>query len=165
MKPMEKLAAVEEARALFTDGQEWSVVRWLAEKKRARETADRATAALDAFENEIKAKWSEELKNAYAELMVPAEDDDDPFAAAEQEFLKQHAQAISEKIRELARRVKEADDEAFRVRMAAEETFAQAERWLSVALSKRGAQEAIRAYDLYYKAIAEAKAALVAGTR
>jgi hypothetical protein len=161
---MEKLPAVEEARALFIEGKAWSVVRWLSEKRRAREAADKATAALDAFEQQVKARWSDELKNAYAELTTPAEEDD-PFAAAESEFLKQHAQNIPERIRALARRVKQADDEAYRARMAAEETFQQAERRLSVSLTKRGAEEAIKSYDLQYKAIDEAEAARLACER
>jgi hypothetical protein len=159
---MQELPAVGEARALFTEGKDWSVVRWLAEKRRARALADRATAALDAFERQVKARWSEELKNAYAELTAPAAEDDDPFATAEREFLRQHAQTIPENVRALAKRVKQADDEAYRARMTAEETFAQAERRLSVALSKRGAEQAIQSYDLHYKAIDEAEAARVA---
>src|SRR6266508_1062000 len=107
---MERLPAVEEARAFFTEGKGWSVLHWLAEKRRARQVADRATAALDAFEKEVKAQWSEELKNAYAELVTPAAEDDDPFAAAENEFVRQSAQPIPENIRALAKRVKQADD-------------------------------------------------------
>jgi hypothetical protein len=158
---MERLPEVEAARALFTEGNDWPVLRWLAEKRRARAVADKATAALDAFESQVKAQWSQELKNAYAELTAPA-DDDDPFAMAEREFLKQYGKAIPESVRALAKRVKQADDEARRARMAAEETFAQAERRLSVALSKRGAEEAIQSYDLRYQAIEEAEAARLA---
>jgi len=162
---MEKLQAVEEARAVFTEGQEWSVVRWLSEKKRVRSLADKATAAIDDCENQIKAKWSEELKSAYAELLTPSDDDDDPFAAAERQFAAGNAQAIPEHIRALAKRVKQADDEAYRVRMAAEDTFAKAERRLSIALTKVGAVEATQSYDLYYKAIDEAEAARIACDR
>ena len=63
---------------------------------------------------------------------------------------------------ELARRVKQVDDESQRAHATAEDTFAQAERRLSVSLTKRGASEAILAYDLNYKAIDEAEAARAA---
>jgi hypothetical protein len=160
---MDKIAAVEQARKLFTEGQEWSVFKWLAEKGRVRNAADQARAALDECENRIKAQWSEALKSAYADLeAASAGEDDDPFAAAEREFATSNAQPIAEEIRELARRVKQADDEAYRAHEQAEETFALAERRLSVALSKRGAVEAILAYDLNYKAIDEAEAARAA---
>ncbi len=49
---MRKLPAVEEARAIMTEGTEWGVWRWLLEKKRVREIADKARAALDDFEDE-----------------------------------------------------------------------------------------------------------------
>ncbi len=118
---------------------------------------------MDECENRIKAQWSEDLKSAYADLTAAsASDEDDPFAAAEREFARENARPIPESIRELARRVKQADDEAYCVRMAAEETFAHAERRLSVALTKRGAGEATQSYDLSYKAIEEAEAALLA---
>jgi hypothetical protein len=158
---MQKLTAVEEARALFTEGSRWSVLKWLSEKRRVRAAADRATSALDACENGIKAQWSDDLKRAYAELApLSADDEDDLFASAEREFAAANARPVAEAIREIARRVKQADDVAHTARMTAEETFALAERRLSIALTKRGAGEAIRSYDLSYKAIEEAEAAL-----
>ncbi len=159
---MRTLLAVEEARTLFTEGKDWSVLKWLAEKRRVRATADKARSALDECENRIKARWSEALKSAYADLAAASDAEDDPFAAAERQFAASNAQPVPEEIRELARRVKQADDESTRAHMTAEDTFAQAERRLSVTLSKRGAAEAIRAYDLNYKAIEEAEAAMAA---
>jgi hypothetical protein len=156
---MDKIAEVEEARALMTEGKEWSIWRWLSEKRRVRGVADKGTAALDAMESKVKATWSEALKSAYAELTTPSGDDDDPFAAAEQQFMQHQARDIPESLRLAARRVKQADDEAYRARMAAEETFDRAERRLSASLARRGAEEAIKAYDLRYAAIAEAEAA------
>lgn len=164
MHKMEKLPEVEEARALFDESRGWSVVRWLAEKRRARTMADRATAAIDAFERNVKTGWSRELAAAYVELAEPSADGDDPFAAAEREYMRLHAAAVPEHLRALVLRVKQADDEAYRMRMRAEETFAEAERRLSVALSRRGAVEAVQSYDLYYKAIEEAEAARRAST-
>lgn len=156
---MTKLTEVENARALFIEGKDWSVMRWLTEKRRVREAADRATAALDACEQLIKTKWSEDLKKAFASLTIPATQDDDPFSAAEQEYLNRNSAPIPAHLLEIAKKVKDADDEAYRVRMKAEESFAQAERRLSLSLTKRGAEEAILSYDLSYKAISEAEAA------
>jgi len=156
---MEKLAQVEEAKALLTVAKAWSILKWLAEKKRVRHVADTGTAALDQAEQKVKSTWSEALKNAYAELCAPSGADDDPFAAAEYEFIKQQTGAISEAIKATARRVKDADDVAYRARMTAERTFDDAERRLSASLARKGAEQAIAAYDLRYRAIEEAEAA------
>ncbi len=160
---MHQLRAVEEAKAVLTEGQGWSIWRWLAEKRRVRAMADRGTAALDELERQVKSTWSDELKNAYAMLSAPL--DDDPFAAAEIEFAAQESHGIAEPIRSAARRTKEADDAAYRARMTAEATFERAESRLSTALAKQGAREAIEAYALRYRAIAEAEAARTACAR
>jgi hypothetical protein len=157
MTIMQKLAEVEEAKALLSVAREWSIVRWLTEKRKVREIADRGTAALDAAERRVKAGWSEPLTNAYAELCPPS--DDDPFAASEFEFVKQQAAAVPEPIRTAAKRVKAADDVAYEARMQAERTFDEAERKLSASLARRGADEAIKAYELRYAAIDAAEAA------
>ena len=65
---MRKLSEVADARALMAEGMNWSVVRWLKEKKRVRKAADLANAALDRLDEEIKARWNDELKAAYSEL-------------------------------------------------------------------------------------------------
>ena len=156
---MDRLPAVEEARALFTIARDWSIVKWLAEKRRVREIADRGTAALDQLEKQVKSTWSEELKSAYADCACPPEGGDDPFAAAEREFARVQASGITDQARAAARRVREADEAAYAARMTAERTFDQAEWRLSAGLARRGAEEAIRAYDLRYDAIAQAEAA------
>jgi hypothetical protein len=61
---MHKLPAVEEAKALMTEAQEWSVWHWLLEKRRVRAAADRATAALGEREQKVKARWPEDLSAA-----------------------------------------------------------------------------------------------------
>jgi hypothetical protein len=154
---MEKLVPVEDAKMLLSSARDWSIVRWLAEKRKVRRIADLGTSALDEAERRVKSGWSEELLNAYAELCPPG--DDDPFAASEFEFIKQHANGIPESIKQWARRVKEADDKAYEARMTAERTFDDAERKLSAALARRGADEAIQAYELRYTAIAAAETA------
>jgi len=156
---MEKLKPVEEAKALLTVAKDWSILKWLAEKKRVRHVADTGTAALDQAEQKVKITWNEELRNAYAELCAPSAADDDPFAAAEYEFIKQQTGAIAEAIKAAARRVKDADDQAYSARMTAEKTFDDAERRLSASLARKGAEQAIDAYELRYRAIEEAEAA------
>jgi hypothetical protein len=136
---------------------DWSILRWLAEKRRVRGVADRGTAALDAEERRIKSTWPEDLSSAYAALCPPA--DGDPYAAAEHEFMLQQAENIHPGVRAAAQRVKDADDIAYRARMAAEQMFDDAERRMSAALARRGAELAIEAYDVRYTALAEARCA------
>lgn len=156
---MEKLAAVEEAKALMTVAKDWPIFKWLTEKRRVRAIADKGTAALDEMDRRIKSSWPADLRNAYAMLVPPPADLDDPFAASEYEFLKQQADGIPPAIRQIAQRVKEADDIAYKARMSAERTFDDAERRLSASLARRGAEEAIQAYDLRYRALEAAEAA------
>ena len=157
---MEKLAAVEEARALFTVAKDWSILKWLTEKKRVRKMADTGTAALDEKEREVKSGWPEELRTAYAAVAPPSDDADDPYAAAEYEFMKQQAEGIPESLKEVARRVCEADRIATDARNKAERTFDEAERKMSASIARRGAEEAMEAYDVRYKAIEAAIAAM-----
>jgi hypothetical protein len=61
---MHKLPAVEEAKALFAEAKEWGMWSWMAEKRRARRTADAAWEALSACEQKVKAKWNAEIRAA-----------------------------------------------------------------------------------------------------
>jgi len=128
---MRKLAEVEDAKALMSEAQDWSIWRWLLEKSRVRQTADKGTAALDELEKKVKAGWSKELKAAYKA-------------------------AGSDSV---ATRVKKADEEARQARIAAEEMFDEAERRLSAGLAREAARKAIHAYELREKAIRKAEAA------
>lgn len=60
---------------------------------------------------------------------------------------------------ELASVIKEADEEAERVRLDAEATFDEADRLLSTGLAREGTQKAIQAWTLRQKAIRKAEAA------
>lgn len=155
---MKTLDSVEEAKAVLTGAMGWSILHWLAEKRRVRAIADRGTAALDAEERRIKSTWPEHLTVAYAALSPPP--DDDPYAAAEAEFARQQAQDIPDAVRAVVTRVKEADDAATRARLDAEETFDAAERKMSASMARRGAELAIEAYELRYQALAEAEKAV-----
>ncbi len=149
---MRQLAEVEEAKALMKEAVSWSVMKWLREKKRVRHIADRANAALDELDRTVKSRWSHEIRTAYEEL-------------SKQTGTKQnHSQrgttkptAVSEEIRQFARQVKAADDEAYRVRMEAEKTFDDAERRLSTSLAREGCYKAVLSWDLHEKAIRRAE--------
>src|SRR5512146_1033865 len=66
---MKKLAEVEDARDVMSQGLEWGVWKWLTEKRRVRAIADEARNALDDFEMKIKLAWSDDLKVAYNHLV------------------------------------------------------------------------------------------------
>jgi hypothetical protein len=57
----------------------------------------------------------------------------------------------------IAKKVKEADDEAYRARMDAEEAFDQAEKQLSTSLARDGCRKAIHSWELHEKAIRKAE--------
>jgi hypothetical protein len=152
---MRKLAAVQEARAVMTEGMEWGMWRWLLEKGRVQEIADRATAALDEADKKVKAAWSDDLKRAYQELV----DEEKPKRGRRQE---KHPKAETANIAPevlTAKRVKEAYDEGQRARVDAEDTFEEAEQRLSTELAREGARKALESYDLREHAIRKAEAA------
>ena len=153
---MRKLTEVEEAKTLMTEAVEWSVMKWLREKKRVRKAADTANDALDALEQEIKRSWSAELTAAYGELL-PASPN---AATGRQPRMKKDADGISAEIRLAARQVKQADDQAYRAHVDAEETFDEAERQLSTRLAREGCSKAIASWELHESAIRKAEAAL-----
>ena len=140
---MQKLPEVESAKALMTEARTWSVMKWLREKKNVRKAADQANAALDKVNRDIKAIWIEEARTAYE---------------AESDRAKQQAGPIDSEIRLAVRKVKQADDEAYRARMDAENTFDEAERQLSTSMAREGCQKAILSWELHEKAIRKAEA-------
>jgi len=142
---MHKLTAVEEAKALMSEAKDWSVWRWLLEKGKVRATADQATAALGALENEVKAAWGEDVKKAYRAL--------EGWAGGNGGFRK-----LNPDIQLAIQRVKEADDKAEDARLDAEATFDEAERRLNANLARDGAQKAIDSWELREKAIRRAEA-------
>jgi hypothetical protein len=156
---MQKLEAVEIARALMDEGQGWSVWRWLFEKGRVRKAADRATEALAEANDKVKSSWSDDLKKAYAELLAEAAVEGNARAARKYEKAKQEAQNVDGKVKLAAKRVKEADDEAHRATMDAEEMFAEAEKRMSASMAREAARKALDSYDLRERAIRKAEAA------
>jgi hypothetical protein len=135
---MRKLPPVEEAKALMTEAREWSVWRWLTEKRRVRAAADRAVDALGEEERKVKAGWSEELQKAYS---------------------NGRGRKIDVEIKAAVQGVKEADEIAEAARLDAEKTFDEAERFMSPGMARQGAQKAIESWELREKAIRKAEAA------
>ena len=148
---MEKLPEVETAKALMSEAVTWSVMRWLREKKRVRKTADQANAALDRLTQATQELWPDRVRTAYAGLVRQ----NGGTATA-------HGQQKAPPVNDpeamlVAKKVKETDDEAYRARMDAEETFDEAERQLSTSLAREGCRKAIHSWDLHEKAIRRAE--------
>jgi len=149
---MEKIPAVETAKALMTEAVAWSVMKWLREKKMVRKTADQANAALDQVNQDVKDRWPDRVRTAYDSLTVQRVD-----GAARNQH-KATSVLIDPQALLIAKKVKEADEEAYRARMVAEETFDEAEKKLSTALAREGCRQAIHSWELHEKAIRKAEA-------
>ena len=151
---MRKLAVVEEARTVMTEGMEWGLFRWLLEKGRVQQMADRATAALAEADKKVKATWSDELKKAYDELV-----DQEKHKRAHRQEKDPKSHDIAPDVRLTAKKVKEAYDEGQRARVDAEDTFDEAERRMSTDLARVGCRKALDSYHLREHAIRMAEAA------
>ncbi|MBZ5583851.1 MAG: hypothetical protein LAQ30_16905 [Acidobacteriia bacterium] len=151
---MHKLPEVEDAKVLFHQAaNDWGTWTWLTNKPKVRRAADVAWEALEAAEEKVKASWSDDLKKAYRELEAQARLDSDPKTKREYAKAKEEAQDVAPEIKLKAQTLKEADDEAYEMRMAAEDTFAEAERRLSVSMAKEGSRQAIEAWGMREKVI------------
>lgn len=155
-KPMDKIPAVEAAKALMSEAVAWSVMKWLREKKTVRRAADQANAALDQMEQSIKNRWPEAITGAYKAFFAEA-----AAKGAARGQPKPATANIDPHATLIARKVKEADDDARRARIDAEETFDAAEKQLSTALAREGCRKAIHSWELHEKAIRKAAAILV----
>jgi hypothetical protein len=153
---MRKLAAVEEARSVMKDAMKWGLWKWLLEKQRVREVADRATAALDEADRRVKTTWSDDLKKAYQEL---ADGEKRKRSRPPGKDHKTESVNVAPDVRLAAKTVKQADDEAEHARLDAEETFDEAERRMSTELAREGARKALQTYDLRETAIRKAESA------
>jgi len=139
---MEKIKEVVEARSLLTEAQDWSVMKWLGEKKRVRKAADACNATLDRVEEGLRDAWSAELKTAYENLNG-----------------KENSRKVSAEAEQLAMSLKEAHDAAIAKRMEAEGTFEKAEKRMSVSMAREGCHIAIAGWDLHEAAIKKAEMA------
>jgi hypothetical protein len=113
---MKKFDEVEQAKALMTEGLDWSVIKWIAEKKRVRKTADKANNLLWTTQKTLREFWSDELIAAYDALAGGDGNSD-------RQRSKQNGAAIDPEIKRLAHALKKADDEAYAAHLDAEETF------------------------------------------
>jgi len=156
---MQKVGSVEEAKALLNEAKDWSVWRWLTEKKRVRAAADTAWVDLEEVEKKVKGSWGEDLRKAYRELQAASNLDGHAKTKQLYEKAKQEAKDVDPETKAFAERLKTQDDEAFQARMTAEETFDDADRRLSIPLARKGSEQAIEAYELREKFIRKAEAA------
>lgn len=148
---MQELPAVEIAKALMSEAMAWSVMKWLRQKKAVRKIADQANAALDELNRAVKKCWPAEMGAAYEALVQSARGK----TPGRDESI---SPATNAKTIVSVKRVKAADDEAYRARMDAEETFDIAEKQLSTALAREGCRKAIHSWELQEKAIRIAEA-------
>ena len=137
---MHKLVPVEEAKTLFNEAKDWSVWRWLIEKKRARTTADAAWEALEACDEKVRAGWNEEWRQAYGHPKS-----------------RRYA-ALDDEVKAALERLYEDDEEAKQAHDAAEAQFDVADRRMSSSMACEGAQMAIDAWEMREKAIRKAEA-------
>ncbi len=159
---MKKISAVEEARAIMTEGIEWGVWKWLMEKKKVRSVADEARAALDDCEMKVKLTWADDYKIAYNQLVSEngnGNGNGNGERQRKQSKSNGHAAAkvTDAKILIAVKRIAEADDDAYNAHEDAEEVFADAERKMSTAMAREGARKALEAYDLHEAAIRKAE--------
>ncbi len=155
---MKKIPAVEDARAIMTQGLEWGVWKWLTEKKRVRAIADVARAALDDAEMRVKLTWSDELKIAYNQLVSENSDAKRARGSAKQNIKPAGSKTPDAKVLAAVTAVKQADDAAYNAHEDAEDMFAEAERKMSTSGAREGARKALEAYDLHEAAIRKAEA-------
>ncbi len=154
---MRKLSEVEEAKQLMMEAMDWSIFKWLWEKRSVRETADKANAALDGLNRKIKASWPDELKAAYKEFHAQTRSGAKKRQAQPD---PQEPMQLDSKLKTFFEKVKQADDKAHRARMDAENTFDEAEKILNTSLAREGCQKAIDSWILHEKAIRLAEAGL-----
>lgn len=155
---MKKISAVEEARAIMTEGIEWGVWKWLMEKKKVRAVADEARAALDDYEMKTKLAWGDDYKIAYNQLVSENGNGNGKRPRKPSKSNGHPAGKINDaKILAAVKRIAEADDGAYNAHEDAEEVFADAERKMSTAMAREGARKALEAYDLHEAAIRKAE--------
>ena len=142
---MKKIPAVEEAKAIMTEAQDWGIWRWLTEKRKVRLAADTCNESLSRAEKNVIEGWPDEMRAAYEGLAAGAK--------------QRHSKKINGEVLEVVRKIKEALDEAERVRLDAEDIFDRADRALSTSMAKEGANRAIEAWELREKAIRKAESA------
>jgi hypothetical protein len=144
---MLNLKEVEQAKTLMKEAFNWSVMKWLGEKKRVRKAADSANAVLDAMDQELKDSWSHELVAAYQELGSVGDKAIAPKAPGKKA-------PVGPETKQLAKQLWDADKKAYDMRWKAEDTFDVADRKLSTSMAREGTKQAIASWELHEQAIA-----------
>src|SRR5262249_37935126 len=134
------------AKTLFEEAKDWGVWRWLTEKRRARETADAAWEALDEYEKQVRSAWSEDLKKADRELAAAATFNGSSRSKRSHEKAVEEAKDAERGIKLAMKKLRTADEEAYKARMDAEAQFDEADRRMSTSMARDGAQMAIDAW-------------------
>jgi len=147
---MNKIPEVETAKALMNEALTWSIMKWLREKKRVRKTADQANAALDRSSQAVREQWPEPVQAVYETLATQT-------TGVTTARRQPQAPGMNPDAALIATQSKENDDEAYRARMDAEETFDLAEKRLSTSLAREGCRKAIYSWELHEKAICKAE--------
>jgi hypothetical protein len=155
---MQELTVVAEAKELMSAARDWSVWRWMLEKKSVRAAADRANEALDGLARKARTLWDDDQRKVYRELEAQTAFESNPRAKRQYEKARESARRVDAKVRLAVERVKRADDEAGIARMDAERIFEDAERQMSPGLARQGAAKAIECWELREKAIRKAEA-------
>lgn len=137
----------------MTEAMTWSVMKWLREKKRVRKTADEANAALDRMRQSIQQRWPTRFRTCYAAFAARSEG-----TTSARSRLDPSSTASDQQTMLIVEKVKQSDDEAYRARMDAEETFDKAEKLLRTSLAREGCRKAIHSWELHEKAICKAEA-------
>jgi hypothetical protein len=153
---MKNVPAVETAKSLLTEALGWSVMKWLREKRTVRKIADEANVALDQLNQAVKGRWPDDVRTAYDLLMQQSRGNGKVHARKDES----NSSATKAQIILIVKKVKEADDDARKARMDAEETFDIAEKQLSTALAREGCRKAIRSWELHETAIRKAEAVI-----
>ncbi len=141
---VDKLPQVQHATALMREAKNWSVMKWLREKKHVRAAADQANSAIDALREKIHRNWPGELQSAYL-----------AFESAHGEATQK---AGDNQAQTKLKHVWEADQQASQARTLAEKTFDDAEKQLSTRLAREGCERAIHSWGLHKIAISKAAA-------
>lgn len=137
---MKKLPQVEIAKTVMMDAMNWSVMKWMREKKSVRAIADEANDAIDRVNQEIKLSWPLNLRS---ELQALTSNGKSAYSASGEN--------------PILRKIMAADDQAARARADAEQTFDEADRQLSTRLAREGCRKAILSWELHEKANAAAE--------
>ena len=137
---MQKLVEVEEAKAVMIEAIDWSVIKWLREKKRVRKAADRANEALDQAIEAAKLRWDPELLAVYAAVTS-----------------SRNGMSAKPELQAMAKDLKRVHEEARRARDEAERVFDEAEKELSARLAREGCRKAIHSWELHEKVIRKAE--------